>query len=808
MNPNTLIAYIIVLLVIALGLWTMLVLYYHREKKRHDVSSGLGMALFLVSIPEAQEQQGSHEEQIKTFAAHMEQLLVGLTTIRRKGWQARFWKNPGFALEIATHNTGLEIFFYVAFPRKHAGVLRAQLHGAFPDARVDLVNDYNIFNVDGASAIATFKNTDNAMLPIKTYTTFTADPMETITSAFSKLKEIGEGAALQVMVRLPTADKKANIRTVIKRLKEGKSRKDAFYGGSLSKDLKKIIVGSPKEDENKPKVIDEQVVKLLEEKSQKVLLECNVRVVASAKTPEEADRILRELTASFQQFQNPEGNSLKAVELSGAAFRNGVEQYSFRMFDENNIVLLNTEELASIYHFPMSRKAAPTVRMIRSKEATPPINIPTEGVIIGKSSFRGEEQIIRMAPEDRRRHFYIIGQTGTGKSVQLKNMIAQDIRDGNGVAVIDPHGDVIEYALSVVPKERADDVIHFDPGDTAFPIGLNMLEFDPKYPEYKSLVINELLEIFNKLFNMSVAGGPMFEQYFRNSAALVMEDPESGNTVLDIQRVFADKAFRDYKLSKCKNPVISTFWRQIAEKTTGEQSLSNMTTWVVSKFDVFLSNDIMRPIIMQEKSAFNFREVMDNKKILLLNLAKGKLGETNANLIGMIITGKLLIAALSRTDIPNEKDRKDFFFYIDEFQNVTTKSISTILAEARKYRLNLTVAHQYLGQLEDDIKKAIFGNVGSMLTFRIGAEDAEFVEKQYAPIFSAHDLANIDNLNAYFRPLINGMTTSPFNIKSYPFPPVKGDESLAASIKELSRLKYGRPREEIEAEIHARYQSL
>lgn len=478
------------------------------------------------------------------------------------------------------------------------------------------------------------------------------------------------------------------------------------------------------------------------------------------------------------------------------------------MFDENNIVLLNTEELASIYHFPMSRKAAPTVRMIRSKEATPPINIPTEGVIIGKSSFRGEEQIIRMAPEDRRRHFYIIGQTGTGKSVQLKNMIAQDIRDGNGVAVIDPHGDVIEYALSVVPKERADDVIHFDPGDTAFPIGLNMLEFDPKYPEYKSLVINELLEIFNKLFNMSVAGGPMFEQYFRNSAALVMEDPESGNTVLDIQRVFADKAFRDYKLSKCKNPVISTFWRQIAEKTTGEQSLSNMTTWVVSKFDVFLSNDIMRPIIMQEKSAFNFREVMDNKKILLLNLAKGKLGETNANLIGMIITGKLLIAALSRTDIPNEKDRKDFFFYIDEFQNVTTKSISTILAEARKYRLNLTVAHQYLGQLEDDIKKAIFGNVGSMLTFRIGAEDAEFVEKQYAPIFSAHDLANIDNLNAYFRPLINGMTTSPFNIKSYPFPPVKGDESLAASIKELSRLKYGRPREEIEAEIHARYQSL
>ncbi len=286
-----------------------------------------------------------------------------------------------------------------------------------------------------------------------------------------------------------------------------------------------------------------------------------------------------------------------------------------------------------------------------------------------------------------------------------------------------------------------------------------------------------------------------------------MEDPESGNTLLEIRRVMIDKAFRDYKISKSKNIVFNTFWREIAEKATGEQSLANMVGYITNKFDVFMSNDIMRPIIMQEKSAFNFRDVMDNKKILLLNLAKGKLGETNANLIGMIVTGKLLIAALSRTDIPDEKDRTDFYFYIDEFQNVTTKSIATILAEARKYRLNLTVAHQYLGQLEEDIKKAIFGNVGSMLTFRIGVEDAEFVEKQYAPIFSSHDLANIDNLNAYFRPLINGTTTPAFNIKTHPFPPEKGNTALAEHIKQLSRLKYGRPREEVEAEIRSRYEA-
>ncbi len=806
MNPA--IIYIILFVAIALGAWGIFFVWYLKQKRTRDVGSGLGLSLFSVVVPEAHEGQGNPDEQLKSFIAQMEQFLSGLATLRRKGAGVQWWKHPAFSLEIANQNKGSAIYFYVAFPRAYATVLQSQLHGAFPDARIDLVpHDYNIFNPEGATAIASVRRTASSLLPIKTYRTLGSDPVETLTSAFSKLQEFGEGAAIQIMLRVPTLDPQKRFRNAIYGLKGGKSRKEVFGERSIIEEISHLL-SAKKEEPGQQKTTDEDAVKMLEEKSAKLNLECNIRLVASAPTPIEADRILKELSASFLQFQNPDGNGFKIQELSGKSFYKTIEQFSFRLFDEENILLLNTEEIASLYHFPYSRKSAPTIQMLKSKEATPPANLPKEGIIIGKSSFRGEEQIVRMTAEDRRRHFYIIGQTGTGKSVQLNNMIAQDIRAGNGVAVIDPHGDVIEYALSIIPKERADDVIHFNPGDTAYPLGLNMLEYDPRYPEYKSLVINELMEIFNKLFNMSVTGGPMFEQYFRNSAALVMEDPESGNTVLDIQRVFADKAFREYKLSRSKNPVVNTFWRQIAEKTTGEQSLANMTTYVVSKFDVFLSNDIMRPIIMQEKSAFNFREIMDNKKILLLNLAKGKLGETNSNLIGMIITAKLLIAALSRTDIPEEKDRKDFYFYIDEFHNVTTKSIATILAEARKYRLNLTVANQYLGQLDEDIKKAVFGNVGSMLAFRIGADDAEVIEKQFAPTFSAHDLANIDNLNAYFKPLINGITTNPFNIKSYPFPPDKGSPEVAEAIKELSRLKYGRPRAEVEAEIMARYEGL
>ncbi len=383
----------------------------------------------------------------------------------------------------------------------------------------------------------------------------------------------------------------------------------------------------------------------------------------------------------------------------------------------------------------------------------------------------------------------------------LKNLIRQDILNGDGCCFIDPHGTDIQDILSFVPPERIDDVIYFDPAYTARPMGLNMLEFDERFPEQKSFVVGELMNIFNKLYDMKTVAGPAFEQYFRNAAFLVMEHPESGSTLVEISRVMSDKAFRDLKLSHCKNPMIEEFWRG-AEKTTGDQSLANFVPYITRFLDVFFTNEIMRPVIAQQKSVFNFREIMDNKKILLVNLSKGRLGDINANLIGLIIVGKIQMAALSRVDMYGQK-LNDFYLYIDEFQNVTTDSIASILSEARKYKLSLNVAHQYIAQLEEGIKNAVFGNVGNMAVFRISSEDAQFLEPRVAPVFEASDIIKLDNLNAYMSMLVGGQPVKPFNVH-IPFPP-RGNVEVVNNLKELSYMKYGRPREEVEGEILERY---
>ena len=429
--------------------------------------------------------------------------------------------------------------------------------------------------------------------------------------------------------------------------------------------------------------------------------------------------------------------------------------------------------------------------------------MPKEGIIIGKNIFRGEERTVSVLRDDRRRHFYIIGQTGTGKSVLLQEMIRQDILAGEGVALIDPHGDLSEKVLELIPPERAEDVIYLNPSDVERPLGLNMLEYDPKYPEAKTFVVNELLEIFEKLYNLKAHGfgGPVFEQYMRNSLLLVMEDPTSGSTLIEIPKVLADANFRKYKLSRCKNIVVKNFWELEAEKAGGEAALANMVPYITSKMNVFIANDLVRPIIAQQHSSFNFREIMDEGKILIVNLSKGKLGDINSYLLGMIVVGKILLAAFSRADIPEEK-RRDFYLYIDEFHNVTTKTITAVLAEARKYRLSMIFGHQFIGQLDEETRKAIFGNVGSILAFRVGPDDAKYLVSEFEPVFDEQDLVNFDNYNAGLRLLIKGETSKPFNIVT--FPPSKGNPEVARLIKEFSRTKYGRDRAAVESELYQR----
>ena len=532
-------------------------------------------------------------------------------------------------------------------------------------------------------------------------------------------------------------------------------------------------------------------------------MKANIRVVASADTHERAESILTEIKSSFNQFSEAASNSFLFEELHGSALKKFFHDFSYRTFAPDKIMPMNLKELSSVFHFPVGIGSQPQLKEAKAGIAPAPLEMGTEGIVLGINSYRGRDTSIHMSREDRMRHFYVIGQTGTGKTNILLNMITQDIKNGDGVCYIDPHGTDIQTILSRIPKERIDDVIYFDPAYTARPMGLNMLEYDPRYPEQKTFVVNEMMGIFNKLFDMKVGGGAMFEQYFRNSAFLVMEDPESGSTLLEITRVLADKEFRDMKLAKCKNPIIKQFWIS-AEQTTGDQSLANFVPYISSKFDNFISNDIMRPVVLQQNSVFNFRKIMDEKKILFVNLSKGRLGDINANLIGLVLVGKIQMAALSRVDMFG-KPMNDFYLYIDEFQNITTDSIASILSEARKYRLSLNIAHQYISQLEDSIKNAVFGNVGSMAVFRVGTEDATFLEPKFKEKFTAHDITKLDNYNAYMSMLVKGQPTKPFNIHT--IAPEKGNPDIVDSLKELSYIKYGRDRAEVEAEIMARFNS-
>jgi hypothetical protein len=553
------------------------------------------------------------------------------------------------------------------------------------------------------------------------------------------------------------------------------------------------------EKEKKVSHTDESSTKLIQDKLSKTIVETNIRIISSAESLSRTQAIRADLEAAFAQFSEVNGNSVAWEEVEGRKQKAMLHRYSYRLWNEEESYPLNIQELATVFHFPMQSKDVSNVQIQTYTQSPVPQDIATEGIILGTNSYRGLTTQVHFGKEDRMRHMYVVGQTGTGKTTVLKNMIIQDIQNGEGCCFIDPHGSDIVDILANIPPERAKDVIYFDPAYTPRPMALNMLEYDRNFPEQKTFVVNELLGIFNKLFDMKVSGGPGFEQYFRNAALLVMEHPESGNTLLDISRVFSDKDYRDYKLSKCKNPLINQFWAN-AEKTTGEQGLQNWVQYVNSKFDIFMSNDVMRPIISQEKSSFNFRDIMDSKKIFLVNLSKGRLGDINANLLGLIIIGKFSQAALSRV---NSTERPDFYLYIDEFQNVTTPAIASILSEARKYRLSLTVAHQYLAQLPEDIKGAVFGNVGSMIVYRVSADDAKFLESRFSPTFTFSDIMKVENYHAYVSMLSNGEPKKPFDIGIGP--PPQGDRTRIDPLKELSYITYGRPLDEVNEEVMRKF---
>ncbi len=787
---------------------------------RISVSQSMQMDLEMVKVSRVKRNQETQQNQSadawREEIIAMEQFLTSLSSLKWKAssWKQWFYQAPNIVLEVANPSSSEEIFFCLSMPKRFRENIEKQLHSFFPNAVIEKVSDYTVFSPDSATAVAVLGLSKNHALPLRTYRSIGIDPLSEISNALSRLNTEAEGAAIQIVLAPAPTGWRSSGHEIAQKMQGGKRLRDAQEDSLMKnagKEIGKGMIGvlsggnmpTPQSDPSEKQVAltpeEQDLVKAIDGKANKAAFSANIRLVATAETHERAAEILSHMENAFSQFENPEVNLFRV--LRRVKEKQAVFEYIFRTFDEEDASVLGVEEVSSIFHFPISTTETPKIKWLKAGAAPPPINIPSEGLLMGYNDYRGTKTEIRITDNDRRRHLYTIGQTGAGKSNFLQEMAKKDAISGKGFCFIDPHGDAIEDILTAIPKERAEDVIIFDPADVERPIGINMLEFDPAHPEQKTFIINEMIGIFDQLYDLKATGGPMFEQYMRNAMLLIMEHPESGSTLMEISKVLSDEDFRRFKLDHCTNPIVRDFWLKEAEKAGGEAALANMVPYITSKLTAFISNDIMRPIIAQQKSALNFREIMDSGKILLINLSKGKIGEINARLLGMVIVGRLLMSALSRVDMA-ESERKDFYLYLDEFQNVTTNSVAQILSEARKYRLCLILAHQFIAQLKEDISKAVFGNVGSMVAFRVGPEDGEFLEKQFSPIFSANDLMNVDNYNCFARILMNGELTKPFNMKTYA--PTKGSQEVANALKELSRLRFGRDAATVNREIMGR----
>ena len=771
-------------------------LWWARHIGRKMFFSSLRQELFLVRLPQKRKKDG--QEDFKEEINESSRLFSLLGSFGKS-----------FTLEAAVPHIGEEIHFFLTAQRDFAEAAVKQIHSLWPEAQVTRASEFNIFNSAGDTAAVFVRQKRHYALPIRTFAEVGGDIFASILGGFSKVDEVGEGAAVQITV-MPAKEKrfKKEISQKAAALQKGAKEEEIFGGSGIRMgDFMKAISGSKvkKEEEEikKPLLIDEELLKLVHEKISKPLFIANVRVVASAAGKFQAESLLNGITAGFFEASTPKRNELALSKPRN--IKKFLYDFSFRNFDSTQAMVLNSDELASIFHFPtISSIGVPKVNWLKSKEAPPPAMLSVSGVLIGESVFRGEKKPIYISDNDKRRHVYVVGQTGTGKTTLLSNMVVSDIKRGKGVAIIDPHGDYVDAIAGLIPKERINDVVIFDPADFEMPVGLNMLEYNKARPEEKTFIVNEMQSIFNKLFSQETMG-PMFEQYMRNTLLLLMEDAvNEPATLVEVPRVLTDEEYRRRKLARIANPSVIDFWTKEAEKAGGEAALANMAPYITSKFNNFIANDYVRPIISQPKNSFNFREIMDQQKILLVKLSKGKIGDINASLLGMVVVGKILMAALSRVDLP-ESERKDFNLYIDEFQNFTTDSIATIFSEARKYRLGLTVGHQFIAQLSEKIRDSVFGNVGSIISFRVGAQDAEFLVKQLAPVFNEGDLLNIENYNAYVKILINGQPSTPFSVKT--FPPEFGSLEAAVAVKEMSRQKYGKDRQEVEASILSRLRS-
>ena len=754
-----------------LFLYLFVIWYRNRDREKASLES----TLLQVALP--------RENEIKIDAA--EQLFASLGSMRKGGRLSFLKLQPHLSFEIV----GMpgDIRFYVNTPNKFKDLVEKQINGAYPDAEIKVVdeksqkkdyvlgNEYNIFSENAKVAFASLRLKTSDYMPLKVFKDLPTDPLSSITSVLAKMT-LGEGAAIQVLISPADGKWKKMGRGYIARTKKNESNPETAKYAADPKELEGI-----------------------ENKIGKPGFNTVVRVVVSSSTIEAAEAHLGNIISAFSQFDGANSFKKNKHRFKGMFMTDFIYRY---MPMRGQTSVLTSEELATVFHFPNKSVATPHIFWVSSKRAPAPAQIPDSGLYLGMSTYRGLSKPVYMQRDDRRRHMYVIGKTGVGKSEFLKDMILQDIKNGEGVCFIDPH-DTIDKLLPLIPPERAEDVILFDPSDIDRPMGLNMLEANTE--SEKHYVVSSIVGLMYKLYDPNKTGiiGPRFEHAIRNAMLTVMY--EKGSTFVEVVRALTDASFVQELLPKVQDPIVRRYWTdQIAQ--TSDFHKSEVLDYIVSKFGRFVTNKMMRNIIGQSQSAFDFRKVMDEGKILLVSLSKGKIGEENASFLGLILVPKILVAAMSRQDIPEEQ-RRDFFLYVDEFQNFATPDFAQILSEARKYRLDLIVANQFIGQMEEEVKNAIFGNVGSLVSFRVGVTDANYLQHEFQPTFTEADLINVDVYNAYIKTIVHNEPVAPFSMdltRDMTREKDLANPRVAELIKELSRLKFGKDVGTIEGEIAQR----
>lgn len=794
---------IIALLIVATA--TAGMFYVSRQRKLKAVERSLKMVPLLLKIPPLEKEESNRDirEEIKENISKAEgifRLLSGIASKRSRIYGQRYVSFEAVAFE-------KQIFFYVAVPAALLEAVKRALVSGYPGIQIEQAEDVNFFSKDSklqGVAGGEFVLNKSSYYPINNYQMSEQDAFSGILSALSNLGD-GEGAAIQLMIR--PADKKwlkksrrASKSLIDPNKKQGSEKVFEFAGEVAKAPFRSPDSKGDQKPDMQPNAIDQKKVELLEEKSKHPVFETSIRVLASSSDSNKSKSIIDSIKLGFAQLTLNNSNGFKYEQSDDT--EKLTTDFIFRYFPvKKKKDVLNSVELATIFHLPSeSMGIAAQVERKGMKEIAAPAGLSEEGLIIGTNIYQGKEEVVRISDDDRRRHVYVIGQTGTGKSVFLENCIVQDMYAGKGLAFIDPHGDTAEKLMAKVPPERAKDVVYFNPGDAQFPMGWNIMEFDPAHPEQKDFLVQEAISMLYKIYDPNRQGfmGPRFEAWFRNAALTVMADPDGG-TFIEIPKVFTDDEYLKKKFKFVKDPVIQDFWTgEMAQ--TDAHSKSEMLGWFVSKFGAFANNEIMRNIVGQKHSSFDLREMMDQGKILFVNLSKGLLGDINSQLLGIMFIIKFQIAAMSRADTP-EGDRRDFSVYIDEFQNYSTDSIATILSEARKYRLSMIMANQYISQLDEKVRDSVFGNVGSSIVFRVGNDDAEYLQKQFLPSFDMTDLSNLQNHYAAIKIISKGAPTVPFSMKEI-MPPLgtPKPEQLDA-MRELSRKTYARPKDEVGAEI-------